>query len=217
MPMPQYPILFLFSGLGDPDYDAPQVGFYELRRKINERFPNVIVEIHTWQTPIQAIADRIARGGFDWIGTGGVSLGAGVEATALCKALGRLGITVDLFLAVDIVPGGTGGYIASQFGKYSDVHLPENIRRFASWRTLNWSLFMPWGREILPNESGLPEPVLQISFGSEAAFEKYRPAGALETDTEVLHDTIDNLESLHLEVLAVLQVEFEKWTPLSES
>jgi hypothetical protein len=80
--------------------------------------------------------------------------------------------------------------------------LPENVREYASWRTVNkptWTT--PWGRDV----EGAGKSILRHAYGSVENHDRYAPRGLRSIDNDVTHTSIDDHAEVHSELLSLVK------------
>lgn len=199
-------------GATQPDYPTEGCGLYRLRDRTEKRFPSrddVWIGIRTWNGPVDYDASDLVRRKPERIITINYSWGAGYGLWKFAKQLKAHGRHIDLACLIDPVPYQWGRWASrALFVTDSRFAVPDNIRAFASWRTVNKpTRTTPWGRDVEVNGMRVVERTV---FGSRKALDKYDPLGAQIEDDSVTHTNIDDDPRVQAGVLDVLEREL-RW------
>jgi hypothetical protein len=203
--------ILVICGFTQPDYRNEGCGLWRLLDEIEHAFPNrrdVWLRMRRWNGPVDHDAAELA-GRMDAqkqnfpIYTVSYSWGNGLGLHKFGKSLARFGREIDMACCIDPVPYTTARWISrAMFPGNGKFELPDNVKSFASWRTVNkTSVKQPWARDIETKGHLVFD---RTAFGSQEKLTKYKPAGTHIVDASVNHSNIEDDPRVHDGVMGVL-------------
>ena len=196
--------ILLINGFTIPEQRTDGSGLHNVYDALAEKYHDrreTWLGIRTWDAPTEHVADELVRLGVRKIVCAHYSWGThGMEKFA--RRLKELGRTIDLCCAIDPVPYVWGRWASQALFPGDRLYkMPDNVRGFASWRTVNWPGFgTPWGRDVKCDGRDYG----RTAFGSPAALTKYMPLGKQIIDADVIHGNIDEVPQVQDEIVRVI-------------